>query len=70
MHVAIRGEGNTANQTFERPFPRMHKNMAVQRARGAQCLMTDLAREGLQTINRKVHIIIVVRANVKGEVVL
>jgi hypothetical protein len=44
--------------------------MAVQRAGGAQHLVTDLARERLQAVNRKILAVVVVRANVKGEVVL
>jgi hypothetical protein len=44
--------------------------MAIERAGGTQHLVTDLARESLQAINRKILTVVVMRANVKREVVL
>ena len=60
MHIAIRGEGDSTYQTFERSLPRVHEDMAVQRARGTQYLVTDLAREGFEAIDGKILAVVVV----------
>lgn len=43
MHVAVCSESHQTNSTFERPFPRMNKHMAIERTSRTQSFTTYAA---------------------------